>query len=77
MSSSPQREVRISEPLPCPECGALAMAPKVENCRLDDGLLVKHLRHFKCGACGARFFDDNAVHRIQGERAAHTLAHAV
>jgi hypothetical protein len=42
----------------------------LEDCRLDDGLCVRRLRHFKCQACGARSFDDDAVHRIQPERAA-------
>ena len=77
MSSSPQREARMSEPLPCSECGAMQMAVVVGNCRLDDGLSVKHLRHFRCRACGARFFDDEAMHRIQTERAKQSLAHAV
>lgn len=76
MSSSPQREARMSEPLPCPECGAMQMVRTVENCRLDDGLQVRRLRHLKCGACGARFFDDEAMHRIQAERAKLSLAHA-
>jgi len=42
----------------------------VENCRLDDVPSVRRLRHFKCQAWGARFFDDDAVRRIQSERAA-------
>ena len=67
----------MSEPLPCPECGALKMAHVAEGCRLDDGLILKSLRHLKCRACGARFFDDEAMHRIQAERAKHVLAHAV
>lgn len=77
MSSSPQKEARMSEPLPCPECGALEMAQTVANCRIDVGLSVKRLRHFRCRACGARLYDDDAMHRIQRERAKHTLAHAV
>ena len=48
----------------------------VETCRLDDGLTVKRLRHFKCRACGARFFDDHAMHQIRVERAKGCLAHA-
>jgi len=77
MSSSPQREVRMSEPLPCPECGAMQMAQVVGNCRLDDGTAVKSLRHFRCRACGAKFFDDEAMHRIQAERAKRSLSHVV
>ena len=45
---------------------------KAEGC-----LSAKRLRHFKCRACGARLYDDDAMHRIQSERAKHTLAHAV
>ena len=55
----------------------MEMAQTVENCRLDDGLSVKRLRHFKCRTCGARLFDDDAMHRIQSERAEGILAHAV
>lgn len=44
------------------------MVHVVEDCQLDDGLSVKRLAHFKCGACGAHFFDDEAMHRIQDER---------
>lgn len=77
MSSSPQKEARTSELLPCPECGAMQMACTVENCRMEDGLTVRRLRHFKCRACGARFFDDAAMHRIQTERAKFSLAHVV
>ena len=58
MSSSPQRETPMSEPFTCPECGAVKMTKTVENCRLEDGLTVRQLRHFKCQSCGARFFDD-------------------
>lgn len=66
----------MSEPLPCPECGVAQMTQVTEACRLDDGLIVKNLRHFRCRACGARFFDDEAIHRIQNERAKRPLAHA-
>ncbi len=77
MSSSPRREAQTSERLPCPECGAMELGRVVENCRLDDGVSVKRLPHFKCRACGARFFDDGAMHRIQAERAKQQVAHAV
>ena len=46
------------------------MASVVETCRLKDGLTVKRLSHYKCPSCGARFFDDDAMHRIQDARAA-------
>jgi len=50
--------------------GPQRMVRTVEDCRLDDVPSVRRLRHFKCQACGARFFDDDAMHRIQSERAA-------
>lgn len=69
MSSSHPREAPISEPLPCPDCGKIQMTRTVETCRLEDGLTIKRLRHYKCQSCGARFFDDEAMHRIQFQRA--------
>lgn len=77
MSLSPQREAPMSKPLPCPECGAMQMVYTVENCRTEDGLTVRRLRHLKCSACGTRFFDDAAMHRIQAERVKRSLPHAV
>ena len=53
------------------------MVYTVENCRTEDGLTVRRLRHLKCRACGTRFFDDAAMHRIQAERGKLSLAHAV
>jgi hypothetical protein len=50
------------------------MVSVVETCRLADGLTVKRLRHYRCRSCGARFFDDAAMHRIQEQRAAARLA---
>ena len=41
----------------------MRMARVVETCRLDDGVEAKRL------ACGARFFDDQAVHAIRAKRA--------
>ena len=55
----------------------MQMAYTVENCQTEDGLTIRRLRHLKCRTCGARFFDDEAMHRIQKERATRTLAHAV
>jgi len=46
----------------------------VEACRLADGLEVRKLRHLKCSSCGARFFDDEAMHAIQSARAARAPA---
>ena len=68
MSSSRQNAAPMSEPIQCPECGAECMTRTTEDCRLDDGLTVKQLPHFKCSSCGARFFDNDAMHRIQEAR---------
>jgi len=69
MSSSHQKEAQIFEPLPCPECGQIQLVSTTETCQLRDGLTVKRLRHYKCQSCGARFFDDDAMHNIQSVRA--------
>ncbi len=74
MSSSHQKRAPISESLPCPECGQLQLARVVETCRLEDGLAVKRLSHYKCQACKTRFFDDEAMHAIQAARAATAKA---
>ena len=72
MSSSRQRAALTSESLPCPECGAEAMRLVVETCHLGDGSQVPRLRHFRCKACGARFFTDEAMDAIQSRRAKAT-----
>ena len=77
MSSFPRSETPMSEPLPCPECGAVRMSQTVGSYRLENGLIVKRLRHFKCQSCGARFFDDDAVRRIQAKRQEQSVARAV
>jgi hypothetical protein len=76
MSSSHPKEAPIYEPLPCPECGKPEMVSIVETCRLADGLTVDLLRHYRCRSCGARFFDDAAMHRIQQQRTLSTMAAA-
>ena len=68
MSSSHRKKVPTSEVLPCPECGKAQMIRIVETCKLDDGLTVKKLSHYKCRSCGSRFFDDDAMHGIQAAR---------
>ena len=70
MSSSHRKKAPTSESLPCPECGRLQLARVVETCPLGDGLTVKRLSHYKCQACGARLFDDEAMHAIQAARSA-------
>ncbi len=74
MSSSRPKKAPISESLPCPECGQMQLARVVETCRLEDGLAVKRLSHYKCAACNARFFDDDAMHAIQAARSATAKA---
>ena len=74
MSLSHRKEAPISEPLPCHECGKEEMVSVTETCTLADGLTVKRLRHYKCRSCGARLFDDAAIHRIQQERAERPMA---
>ncbi len=74
MSLSLQKKAQISEPLPCPECGEETMKHTVEDCPIEGKLTVKQLSHFKCQACGARFFDTEAVHRIQEERKKYEVA---
>jgi len=77
MSSSHLKGAQISEPFPCPECGKVQMIRTVETCRLGDGLTVKRLRHYKCRSCGARFFDDGAMHDIQSIRASQPASKSV
>ena len=69
MSSFHPKEAPTFESIPCPECGEIQVTRTVETCRLGDGLTVKRLKHYKCKSCGARFFDDDAMHRIQAARA--------
>jgi len=45
------------------------MVRVVEDARLADGVVVKRLAHYKCGSCGSRFFDDDAMRAIQAARA--------
>ena len=68
MFSSRQRKAQISEVHPCPDCGAEAMRRVVETCYLSDGLCVPRLSYYKCGKCGARFFDGPAMDEIQAAR---------
>ncbi len=68
MYSSRQKETRISKSMPCPDCSAIRMHKVTANCRIENDLIVQNLRHFKCESCGALFFDDEAMRRIQAER---------
>ena len=74
MSSYHPKEAPTSKTLPCPECGKAAMRTVVKDCVLDDGAKIPKLRHYKCRACGALFFDDEAMHVIQSQRSSHALA---
>lgn len=56
--------------LPCPECRRLDMVRVVETFPLEDGLMVKRPRRYRCRSCGARFFDDEAMSAIAAARAA-------
>jgi hypothetical protein len=47
------------------------MTRVTETCKLEGGLTIKKLAHCKRSFCGPRFFDDDAMHRIQAERAPH------
>jgi len=53
------------------------MVRVVEDVQLADGFTVKQLSHYRCGSCGARFFDDEAMHTIQAARESeHSSARA-
>ena len=68
MYSSHQKEARISETFPCPECGEMVLQYFEEDVVLSDGKIIHKLLHLKCGSCKARFYDDDAIHIIQSER---------
>ena len=68
MSSFHPKGAPTSEALPCPECGEVQMIRVVEDVQLADGFTVKKLAHYRCGSCGARFFDDEAMRTIQAAR---------
>ena len=70
MSSSHPKKAPTSESLLSAECGQVRMVRVVETCQLEDGVTVKRLSHYKCEACGVRFFDDDAMHAIQAARSA-------
>jgi predicted RNA-binding Zn-ribbon protein involved in translation (DUF1610 family) len=74
MSSSSPKEMPISEPLPCPECGEERVVRVVETCRLVNGLRIRKLAHYKCQSCGAPLFDDVAVHRIEAARGSEDVS---
>ncbi len=64
----------MSEPLPCPSCGKERLVRVMEDCTLDDGVIVRRLRHLKCESCQSRYFDDDAMHQIQIAREKNTSA---
>ncbi len=49
----------------CPECGKKAMRRASGPCELLDGTLIPELERFHCFACGADFFDDEAMGVIE------------
>lgn len=49
----------------CPECGKKAMRRASGPCELLDGTLIPQLERFHCFACGADFFDDEAMGVIE------------
>ncbi len=73
MSLSHQKEVLISEPYPCPECGENSLKTVVEDYELSGGIKIRRLKHLKCTSCGLHYFDDNAMHKIQKFRRETTL----
>lgn len=46
------------------------MACVEETVRLENGLTVENLCYYRCRSCGSRFYDDEAIHRIQAARRA-------
>ncbi len=73
MSSSRPKKAQTSDLLPCPECGELQMGHVTETCKMADGFVVENLSHLKCRSCGARFFDDTAMHVIESMRVSHPV----
>jgi len=61
---------KTSEPLECPECGAMALRRAVGDCRLRDGTIVPKLKRLRCKKCGANLFDDEAMAQIESVRQA-------
>ena len=68
MCSFLQKEARITENFPCPECGEMQLHYVTEDIILRDGKKILNLRHLKCAACNSRFFDDEAIRKINRER---------
>jgi transcriptional regulator NrdR family protein len=58
----------MCEPLPCADCGAEAVRLVIESCRLADGVQMPRLQHYRCHACGTRFFTDEAMDEIRSFR---------
>ena len=52
------------------------MACVVEALRLENGVTVENLRFHRCRSCGSRFYDDDAVHRIQAARKSQSTSAA-
>jgi len=74
MSLSPRKKAvlnrvaKFPEPLPCPECGALAQKRVRGVCTLRDGTVIRNLSRYRCTKCGANLFDDEAMAEIRRQR---------
>ena len=75
MSLSLQKKLSINrktfkdfEPIPCPECGQLAMKKIKANCTLSDGTIIPDLEYFYCSSCHSKFYDDAAMAMIEKKR---------
>jgi len=55
----------MAEPFPCHECGKVEMVLVTETIKVEGGIVVKNLPHYKCKSCNARLFDTQGVHAIQ------------
>ncbi len=54
--------------LPCPECGFVSMKRIKADCTLNDGTKVPGLKHYLCSTCGSKFYDNEAMERIESIR---------
>ena len=74
MSSSHQKKAQIYKTLPCPECGESELHYVTEDVQLNDGAIIPELHYLKCRSCKSKFFDDDAIHKIQSIRKKTTVS---